>query len=143
MNRFYTETTKEEDDAPIIKKCMNWLTDTNENILRVVYVPSPEQVRNTYLGRVIREARGDDYEFNASKNLVFSWNNVDVNVITNDNMDQSSEKARVFALWCDDESLPEIEKSYDVIDVLVLPWVPESDINGWKEKNDPTWIDFH
>lgn len=132
---FFMESGAAEDDTAYVTKGFSWLIQ-NEEALLVMYVPTKEQIRNTYLGKAIGR---DDLATEFENNGIIRFGENDIHVITND-LEELQDTIRLFALWCDDNSLKEMESKYSISDILVFPWVPSYDITKWKEEKNPTKI---
>lgn len=59
---------------------------------------------------------------------MISWLGKWIFVITDEDMDDFPRPVRMFALWCNDESLARLESKYTITNMLVLPWVPNYEI---------------
>ena len=124
------------DDYSFVEKGLNWLVDGNNERL-LLYVTSIDHIANSYLSSLI------DVNYSAEKakeERMFPWLGKCVSIITDEEMDEISESVRMFALWCDDESLPILESKYKITNLLALPWAPDHDIKEWKNIHKPKQI---
>lgn len=137
MNCYLIESGPSDDDTPYCVRALAWLVAKPEQF-KMMYIPSLQQLEGTYFTSAIGFELGHN-----SKNLrLIKYAKQDIHLITNDMMEKVDDPVRLFACSCDDDSLTRMEQMLNIKDILVFPWNPEHDVNGWKEKYHPQKIEL-
>ena len=138
VNRYFIEpSTEKPDDEKYVLFGLKWLVEQPEKGL--VYVPNADKLEHSYFSKLYAPDQGK--EFRDKMSIKFGKKNIDV--ITGTTIKQISDLINIFICWADDhydKKIWEIEETYNINSILVLPWNPETDINNWKSKYNPTQL---
>jgi len=116
---------------------VKWLAAQPEKAL--LYVPRPDKLESSYLSKLYTPEQGKEFK----NKMSIKFGEKDIDVITGTTIKPIPDLVNVFVCWGDDhydQAIPEIEETYNINSILVLPWNPKTDINNWKVKYNPTQL---
>ncbi|MDX1596237.1 MAG: hypothetical protein R3327_04785 [Nitrosopumilaceae archaeon] len=130
INRLYIPTYGA--DSKAIRHGLKWLLNGNERL--VIHVPSMEQIHG---GSVLTNEIGRPIIREFQKTGILEINAKKITVITDRKLPEITENIRILSCWPMSDSLEKLERTYQISDVLVIPWDFRKDIEKWKLKYLP------